>query len=295
MTQFRLNDEVRGLAWEVPVPKATIVISHGMAEHASRYARFAAELNKHHYSVFAIDQIGHGVPPLHTKGHWDDGDFDNCIENLHTLIQNIHAKHTTPVILFGHSMGSFIAQGYIAKYGNTIQACVLSGTNGPASLFKMGHMMASLCGIFNKKDKPSKTMNNMSFGSYNKAFQPTKTDFDWLSRDEAEVKKYVEDPDCGYVCTIGFFKEFMRGLSHLHTEEKLNSIPKKLPILIVSGSQDPVGAASGGTEKLYQVYQKHNLEKVTHKLFEGGRHEMLNEINRDEVMKYLIEYFDHQI
>lgn len=291
---FKLKDDVKGLAWEVSSPKAIVVISHGMAEHASRYGRFANELNKHNYSVYAIDQIGHGIPPVHKKGHFEPGDFEKCADNLHTLIEDLHAKYSVKIFLFGHSMGSFIAQRYIGKYGNSIAGCVLSGSNGPSSIIKVGKMAANFFDAFNKADKPSKVMNSMSFGSYNKAFKPTRTDFDWLSRDEKEVDKYIADPDCGYLCTFGFYKEFMGGLNFIYTEENVNGVPKDLPILVMSGSADPVGGEVG-TTNLVNMYKEHNIKNIKHTLYPEGRHEMLNEVNRDEVMADIIAYLDEHI
>lgn len=249
-------------------------------------------MNKHNYSVYAINHIGHGVPPVHKRGHFDSGDFYNCVDNIHTLIQDLHQQSKAPIILFGHSMGSFMAQEYIAKYGDSIAACVLSGTNGPNPIAKVGHILACIIAAFNKKDKPSNFMNNMSFGSYNNAFKPNRTGFDWLSRDEKEVDKYIADPDCGYVCSIGFFKEFTGALAKLQTPAKIQAIPKNLPILLISGEKDPVGNNGDGVEKLYQIYKNNGIQDVTLKLYPNGRHEMLNEINRDEVTKYLIAYFD---
>lgn len=291
---FKLNDEIRGLKWTVASPKAIIIIAHGMAEHASRYGRFAEQLNKRGYSAYAIDHIGHGIPPLHKKGHFDPGDFELCVDHIRELARVLSEKEKVKIALLGHSMGSFVAQRYIEKYGDSLYCCILSGSNGPSALFKMGTIAAAICGFGRRKDEPSPVMNKLSFGTYNSAFKPTRTEFDWLSRDEAEVDKYIADPDCGFICTRGFFKEMMGALAALHKSENVESIPKDLPILIMSGSADSVGGEKG-TKVLLDLYKTHNLTHITRKLYEGGRHEMLNEINRDEVMKDLIDYLDAQL
>ncbi len=295
MKKFELNPRLSGLYWQASKPKGVIVISHGMAEHAARYDRFAKELVKHNYDVYAINQIGHGVPPVGKKGHWDKGDFNNCVENIHTLIQDITSKSKLNVILFGHSMGSFIAQEFISKHGKDITACVLSGSNGPDPVTKAGALIANILAIGGNLDKESQVMNNLSFGSYNKQFEPAKTAFDWLSRDEKEVQKYVDDENCGYCCTLGFFKEFVGSLAKLHKKEKIVAIPKKLPILIMSGDKDPVGANGNGVTKLYNLYKDNGIKPLKLKLYKDGHHEMLNELNRDEVTADLIRFFDSHI
>lgn len=282
MDKFK-KESISGIQWLIDSPKYVFIISHGMAEHASRYDDFATYLNQHGCSVFAIDHIGHGESiEKEQLGHWPKNGFNICVENLHTLIQ--HAKDIypeTPIILFGHSMGSFVSQEYIKKYSESIDGVILSGSTKAGLLHKSGNMLAKVLFACGNTHKQNKFLNKLSFGSFNKAFKPNRTGFDWLSSDNEQVDKYISDPLCGFVCTTGFFKGFFKGLSTLN--KSIDAINKNLPIYIMSGSKDPVGAFGKGVIKLYNMYVKNHITTVDIKLYENGRHEMLNETNKLEV------------
>lgn len=289
MQEFTYQN-ISGIEWKIDNPKKVVIISHGMAEHAKRYDYFAVKLNEAGFAVYAIDQIGHGGAIKDNRGHWEPGDFNNCVENLYTLVQKAKEEYPErPVILFGHSMGSFLSQQFIKVHGDAIEKVILSGSSKIGLLHKMGKSVSSLYSGGNQK-KENSFLNKLSFGSYNKDFAPNRTEFDWLSRDNEQVDKYVADPLCGYCCTTGFFREFLGGLSKLN--ENLDSIPKDLPIYIMSGSKDPVGAAGKGVMALAEMYNGLGIKHVDLKLYPEGRHETLNEINKDEVIKDIIEYLN---
>lgn len=289
MQEFQFKD-ISGIEWKINNPKNIVIISHGMAEHAKRYDYFAQELNKAGCAVYAIDQIGHGGAIKKYRGHWNYGDFDRCVKNLFVLVKKAKKDYPdTPVILFGHSMGSFLAQRFIQLYGDKISKVILSGSAKSGALHKFGRVAAAIFGG-GEETKENPKLNKLSFGSYNKPFKPNRTEFDWLSKDEAQVDKYVADPLCGYCCTTSFFKEFLRGLSHLNKE--VNLVPKTLPIYIMSGDKDPVGAAGKDVIKLEKMYKKLGVENVEMKLYPDGRHEMLNEVNKDEVIKDIIDWIN---
>ncbi|MDD4584807.1 MAG: lysophospholipase [Bacilli bacterium] len=293
MEIFDINNNISGLKWEIENPKAFVVIGHGMAEHASRYDYIAKLLNKDNYSVYAINQIGHGIPVVGKKGHWEKGDFEKCVDNMEELVKYLKDKNPgKKIFIIAHSMGSFILQEYISKYGNSVNGVVLSGTNGPSTLAKAGNFVANVVFALADNTKPNKFLNKLSFGSYNSAFKPNKTEFDWLSRDEEQVKKYIEDDDCGFVCTTGFFKEFTSALANLHSLDKIKRIPLNLPILLISGEKDPVGENGKGVMKLYSLYKDNDLKNIDIKLYPNARHEIFNEINKNEVISDVIKWLN---
>ena len=290
MEKFKF-DNISGCQWLVKAPKGVVVISHGMAEHAERYDYFATKLNADNYSVYAINQLGHGDAIVDVKGHWEKNGFYDCVDNLDTLVKHVKKEFKGPVFLFGHSMGSFIAQEYIKRYGKNIDGVVLSGSAKTGLLHKMGNLLATLS--LKPLKEPNKFLDSLSFGSYNKNIKEPRTKFDWLSRDTKQVDKYVADPLCGYCCTTGFFKGFMKGLSKLNKGVK--EVPVKLPIYIMAGHDDPVGNYGKDVIALEKMYKDLGIKDVEMILYEGGRHEMLNEINRDEVIKNIGNWFNKHI
>jgi len=290
MEKFKFKG-ISGCKWPLESKKAIVVISHGMAEHIERYDYFAKALNKNNIEVWGINQIGHGdAIENNLKGHWEKGGFEQCVENLATLIKEVKVKKV-PMFLFGHSMGSFISQEFIKKHNDLIDGVVLSGSAKTGLLHKVGNLMAKLQG--GDLTKPNNFMNGMSFGSYNNCFKPNRTEFDWLSRDEKQVDKYVEDPLCGYVCTTGFFKAFMHGLAHLN--DNVKDIRKDLPIYIMAGANDPVGNNGKDVIALNNMYKDLGIKDVEMILYKDGRHEMLNEINKDEVISNIVNWFNKHI
>lgn len=269
------------VAWDVSNPKAIVVIAHGMAEHAERYDDFAKYLNSQEISVHAIHHLGHGEAIEEIKGHFEKDGFDNCVDNIRNLILDLRKEHKLPIYLFGHSMGSFMSQAFIKKYSSDIEGVILCGSSKVGLLHYSGNILTKVlfCLADNKKQNPF--LNNLSFGSYNNNFKPARTDFDWLSRDEKQVDKYVEDDLCGFICTTGFYKSFFSGLSKLN--KNIDDINKDLPIYIIAGDKDPVGNNGKDVIKLCHNYLLHEIKDVEIKLYEGARHEILNETNKEEV------------
>ena len=190
-------------------------------------------------------------------------------------------------------MGSFIAQEFIKYYSSSIDAVILSGSSKAGLLHKSGNLVAKLLFSWAKGGKQNHFLNKLSFGSFNKAFKPNRTAFDWLTRDDEQVDKYIDDPLCGYVCTTGFFKGFFGGLAKLN--KNVNLIDKNLPIYIMSGAKDPVGNFGKDVIGLYNMYVKYDITTVDIKLYENGRHEMLNEINKNEVYLDILSWIKKNI
>jgi alpha-beta hydrolase superfamily lysophospholipase len=277
--------------------KGVVQISHGMAEWAYRYDYFAKALNREGYIVYANDHRGHGLtaPSMEDVGYISDNDgFFDKVEDMRELNQLIREEHPSlPVVLFGHSMGSFLSQRYIQLYGSDLVGVILSGSNGKQGpIINLGIALAYLEMKFKGRRHRSRLLDKLSFGSYNRAFPDNRTKFDWLSRDEKLVDRYIEDPYCGGIFTSSFFYDFLRGLKMITRRKNLEAVPKNLPIYIFSGSMDPVGGFGKGVEKLKEMYETHGLKEVSLVLYPEGRHEMLNEINRDEVIEDIVRWLD---
>jgi alpha-beta hydrolase superfamily lysophospholipase len=279
-------------------PRAIVQIAHGMGEHAGRYERVAEALITAGYEVYANDHRGHGLTagtPDQVGKTGTDG-FNKMANAMAQLTDEIMERHPgTPIYLFGHSMGSFLAQQYMYRYGYKVAGVILSGTNGKHSpLLQIGILIARSIASWRGDDHRSPLLMMLTLGSYNKAFRPNRTDCDWLSRDEAEVDRYVADPLCGDIFTAGFFRDFFRGLLVIHRHHHMVQISKQQPVLIIGGERDPVGQMGKGVRQLLGMYNRLGMEKVTCKLYPGGRHEMLNETNREQVTNDLLIWLDSQ-
>lgn len=278
--------------------KGIIQVIHGLAEHAKRYERFAKEATDKGFIVVADDHRGHGKTAKNDEelGYLGEKNgFQMMVEDEYILTKLMKEKYPSmPYFILGHSMGSFILQRYIEEYGKELNGAILSGSAGPnPMLLYPGKFIARIAMLINGPKKKSKFLNNLSFGSYNSAFKPNRTDFDWLSRDEKEVDKYIEDKCCGFVCSTSLYYFLTKGMIEMHKKHNLNLIPKSLPIIILSGSKDPVGAKT--VPNLYKIYLKLGLTDVELKIYDNARHEILNEINREEVTRDIIGWIQRHL
>jgi alpha-beta hydrolase superfamily lysophospholipase len=299
---FQADDEkelfvYRFLPEEGAPKKAVVHIVHGMAEHAGRYARLAEALTGGGYAVYAHDQRGHGKTAesdeelgffAHSRG------FRRTVRDIEELIALEKQENPgLPVILYGHSMGSYMVQLFISDHGRWIRGAVLSSTSGkPSPVASAGRLVARAERRRLGERGRSKVLNSLSFGSFNRAFAPTRTDFDWLSRDPAEVDKYVLDPRCGFICTTSLWVDLLDELAEIHRPENQARIPKDLPVYLFCGSRDPVGENTKSVEQLIAAYKRAGLRDVTQRFYPEGRHEMVNEVNRDEVTRDLLAWLD---
>ena len=280
-------------------PIGIVQISHGMSETAIRYEYFAKNLTDNGYIVYINDHRGHGLTAktIDNVGYLADSDgFTYLVEDINTLTNIIKEENEDlPIFLFGHSMGSFASQRYIMEYSNNIDGLILSGSNG-----KHGFILNIAEKIINYEIKRkgrlhrSKALDSLIFGGNNKKFKSPRTEFDWLSRDEKEVDKYIEDPFCGVLFTCGFFYDFIKGLQEIEDKENLKKVPLDLPIYIMSGDKDPIGKNGKGVLRLRDRYIKLGVKDVLCKLYEGGRHEMLNETNKDEVIRDILNWINEK-
>ena len=276
--------------------KGVVQIAHGMAETAARYEDFAKALTNDGFIVYANDHRGHGktAGEVEKLGDLGEDGFNSMVENMHALNDRIKEEnHNLPIFLFGHSMGSFLTQRYICLYGNGLKGTILSGSCGKQGiLIDIARLIAK--GEIKKFGRSGKSnkLDKLSFGSYNNSFKPNRTAFDWLSRDNKEVDKYIDDPFCGTVFTAGFFYDFLGGLKNIADNMEIKKVPKDLPIYIFSGDKDPVGKNGQGILKLVKTYKEHCIKDLTYKLYKDGRHEMLNETNKEEVITDVLKWLN---
>lgn len=273
-------------------PKAIIQIVHGMAEHIARYERMAKALNEAGFLVCGRNHRGHG-PEAKLLGYFaDEQGWDAILNDAHEVSLDIKKQYPgVPFILLGHSMGSFLAREYALRYGKELDGLILSGTGFyPKALCASGRMLAKLA----PKKKPANFVNNIAFAGNNKPFAPGRTGFEWLSRDEKEVDKYVADPLCGFCFTGSAFSDFFGGLLALTDESRLSSMPKDLPVYFMSGDRDPVGQMGEGVRQVAEQFKKAGMRDITVKLYPDARHELFNELNRNEVTADLIQWLEKE-
>ena len=278
-------------------PAGIFQIVHGVAEHVGRYADFASFLAENGYIVVMHDQLGHGksVSDDDSLGFFceDDG-WGKVLLDVRKLHDMTAEKYPgKPYFLFGHSMGSFVVRTYMIKYRAGLDGVVLSGTGQQnAPLLNTGLMMTAAEIRRHSARYKSELVNNMAFGGYNKKFSNVRTAFDWLSRDESVVDSYVEDPLCGYIPSVGLLRDMFSGMMFISRTKNVARMKKDLPVLFFSGDCDPVGESGKGVIRAYKSFLKAGMTDVTMKLYHGGRHEMLNEINSAEVYQDILYWLN---
>ncbi|MEQ7922096.1 alpha/beta hydrolase [Xanthomonas sp. WHRI 1810A] len=286
-------------AW-IPLagPRAVVILAHGMAEHTGRYARLGFALCQAGFALYAHDQRGHGRTAAHgVVGHYaDEEGWRKVVGDLASLHHTVEQRHPgLPVCLLGHSMGSYVAQAYLLQHGGRLHGAVLSGSNlQPVSLYRSAALIARFERWRQGPRGRSALIEWLSFGSFNKAFTPVRTPFDWLSRDPVEVDLYVQDSMCGFRCTNQFWLDMLGGLQVVSDLSQLATIDHDLPLLIMGGECDPV---SGGTrlKDLANALRGVGLQSVTLNLYPKARHEILNETNREEVTRDLLAWLEQAL
>ncbi len=277
--------EIHMHMWSPEVAAARVIqVLHGLGEHAARYERFAHAAASRGYAVCVHDHRGHG-PHTEELGHFADDSGWHLLVADALLVQDYSRERfaDAPLVLLGHSMGSYITQSFAMLYGDRLSALILSASTWPSRLqllpaLAIAHIEAWRLGIRGK----SALLDKLGFGNFNKRFAPARTEMDWLSRDAAEVDKYVADPLCGGPYSCRLWLDLLRGLIDISSDNALARVPVGLPLLITGGECDPVGGDRGMTH-LMMHYAQTGHQRISVKIFPDGRHEMLNESNRDEV------------
>lgn len=274
--------------------RGVVQISHGMAEYSNRYAQFALALCKSGYAVFVSDHIGHGssVTNKDMLGFFGDNGEETFVEDMKALTDIIKSEYNDlPLYLLGHGMGSLIARKYTAKYGYLLDGVIYTGTSGENPALGIGIQLANTLIKQNGPYYRSELLDTIAFGAYNRKTEK-RTDCDWVSRDTKEVDKFIADELCGYKYTVSGMKALFLTLKAVSTRRWYNSVPLSMPILLLSGSMDPIGDYSKGVNEVYKNLKKTGHKYVTIKLYDGARHEILNEINRKEVFDDIIEWLN---
>ena len=287
------GDILFGYAWESEKPEGVVVIATGMEEASYRYDDFAKFLNKNGFNVYCIDHYGQGESVVDESqlGIVPRSFFSKCVRVLDDVAKK-YAIKDKPLIIFGHSMGSFMVQDFIQRYNKRPTKAVIMGTNGPNAkvLFSMGYPLARLVAKLRGENRKAKFLAGMAVGAYSKSVKDRKTPLDWLSYNEENVQKYIADPKCGYGSSNGFYRELLKGNHRLHKKKFLEKINKELPILVIAGKDDPVGAYGKGPTALVNLYHKLGVKNAELKLYDHMRHEILNEDDKLKVYNDILEF-----
>ncbi|MFR2096460.1 alpha/beta fold hydrolase [Eubacterium sp.] len=300
ITSTDSKNNLNVIIWETEKePIGVLQIVHGMAEYIDRYDNFAKYMTEHGFNVIGHDHLGHGhsVSDERDYGFFAEENGDKIIiEDMHSVTQYAREKwEELPNFILGHSMGSFCLRQYLTKYSNDVFGAIIMGTGWiPSAAALLGKTIATnTC-----KSKGSHTVNplliKLTIEPYNKPFAPARTNCDWLSRDEKQVDLYVNDKLCGFDFTAGAYKDFFTILEKIAKNRQLIGMRKSLPILITSGSVDPVGGKKA-CEKLNAQYKRCGIDDVTLKLWENDRHEILNELDKSDVYRYIYNWLKSKI
>lgn len=268
--------------------KAVLQISHGMLEHIERYDDFARNMAEHGILTVGNDHIGHGnsIISEECRGYFDENDGNNVlIEDMYTLMNIMKEENPDmPYFILGHSMGSFLTRQFITMYGNEINGAIISGTGQqPLGLIKFGVFVTKFIASFKGWNYRSKFVDYLALGGNNNKFKPARTKFDWLTRDEDIVDNYISDSRINIIFTLNGFYNMFRSIMLMNEQEKLEDIPKDLPMLFISGERDPVGNFGKDVSKAFNIYKNLGMENISMKLYSGDRHEILNELDREQV------------
>ena len=276
-------------------PCAVVQIAHGMAEHSLRYSWFAEKLTDEGFAVYANDHRGHGktAPNEESMGHFGDAKgWAAVVHDMKNLNDLIREKHRgIPVFLFGHSMGSFLSRDFIASHDHDLSGVILSATAGdPGISGRMGLLLAKSQAFLKSPQSPCPLLDRLTFKTFNKSFTPTRTLFDWLSRDPDQVDKYINDPCCGFMCSAQFYVDLISGIIKVNSLAHIRKTPASLPVYLFAGDKDPVGNDGKGVYETHAAFRKAGIRDLSMKIYDEGRHEMLNDINKEDVANDVITW-----
>ena len=286
------------IMWMPQIPiRAILQISHGMVEYIERYDEFATFLSQRGYLVVGHDHLGHGASALTCEEH---GYFEKkhgneiVIGDIRKLYHIMKKQFPdVPYFMLGHSMGSFLLRQYIQMYGKDLSGAVIMGTGSHSAATALsGMVLCKMLSLLKGDHYRSQTVNNLAFGSYNRRFQPSRTSYDWLTKDTTIVDKYAAHPWCTFTFTVNAYFHMFRGLLTLTSKKNRNQIPKDLPLFLVSGADDPVGNFGKSVKHVLRQYKKAKIQDVSMKLYPKDRHEILNELDRETVYQDIFEWLE---
>lgn len=275
-------------------PIGYIHILHGMAEHSGRYEAFCRLLQDNDYFVAIHDHRGHGKTselnnsPLGFIA--DEDGFERLVEDVYKVMKEVKPSSKIPTFLFGHSMGSFVARRFSQEFPSEVDKLILCGTSSTSFLHIVGYYLARLFSKVQGKRVENPFFNDLSFGAFNKNFPNPRTSFDWLCSDESVVDAYIEDPYCGFIPTNQFFVDLTGGLRIISQDKEIKKMRTDLPILMISGNEDPVGDEGDGVFEVANQFEKLGLTNVVVHLFIDMRHEILNEVKKEKVHEVILRW-----
>ena len=279
---------------------AILQIAHGMVEFIDRYEDFASYLCEKGYLVTGNDHLGHGGS-VKSEDDWgyfaEENGYKALLNDMYELTKITKELYPNiPYFLLGHSMGSFYARQYLCEYGNELNAAIIMGTgHQDLGAIKFGLAACKMFALVKGWKHRSSAINALAFGSYNKKFEPARTPNDWLTKDESIVDWYIHEPKCSFMFTLNGYYNMFLGLSRLHDKELLNKMPKNLPILFVSGEDDPVGNFGKGVKAAAKSVEDAGCRNVEMKLYPNDRHEILNELDRKQVYEDLYNWLQDKL
>ena len=281
-------------------PRAVVQIAHGIAEHIDRYRPFMEFLADNGFVAAGNDHLGHGksIRVPEEQGFFAEKDgwwrVVDDMDKLHDIMSKEYPE--LPYVLFGHSMGSFLTRTYLIKHPDKYGGVILSGTGHQSPALVLGgnaaaSVMAKLNGAMGNGTK----LDSLAFGTYLNKIENPRTKFDWLSRDTEQVDKYIADPLCGFVGKIGLYRDMMQGIKFITDKKNIAQMNKEKPVYFMSGDGDPVGDYGKGVERAYKAFCDAGLHDVFMRLYPGGRHEMLNETNKEQVYQDILNWLNEKI
>lgn len=281
-------------------PRAVVQIAHGIAEHIDRYRPFMEFLADNGFVVAGNDHLGHGksIRVPEEQGFFAEKDgwwrVVDDMDKLHDIMSNEYPE--LPYVLFGHSMGSFLTRTYLIKHPDKCDGVILSGTGHQSpALVLGGNAAASVMAKLNGAMGDGAKLDSLAFGAYLNKIENPRTKFDWLSRDAEQVDKYIADPLCGFVGKIGLYRDMMQGIKFITDKKNIAQMNKEKPVYFMSGDGDPVGDYGKGVERAYKAFCDAGLHDVFMRLYPGGRHEMLNETNKEQVYQDILNWLNEKI
>lgn len=292
--------KIHGIEWK---PEGEVIavlqICHGMVEFIDRYDDFARYLTAHGYCVVGHDHLGHGksVQDSTDYGYFHESKGNEyVIGDIHRLRKKMQAEYpNVPYFMLGHSMGSFLVRQYIELYGNHLSGVIIMGTGSqPAALLELGKFLCRMIAGWKGWHYRSELIDGMAFASYNKKFEPARTDKDWLTKDQQIIDAYRANPWCNFHFTVNAYYHMFRGLQFAQKKKSVQKIPKDLPLFLVSGEDDPVGNFGKSVQKVYRSYRACHIKDVRIKLYADDRHEILNETDRQQVYQDLLRWLEEK-
>lgn len=286
--------DIRSLLWQqdavsCEAPRGIVQIVHGMSEHVERYAPFASFLVSKGFVVCANDHVGHGksASDKESLGHMPlRNGAEVLIEDVHELRKMMQGRYgeEVPFVMFGHSMGSFVTRCYLTRYAKGLAAAVLCGTGQqPRALSRVGNAVCHILAAFKGERYCSAFVDSLGAGAFSKAISDARTEVDWISTDPEVVDAYRADSACGQMFTLGAYASLTALALEATDPKRARLIPKGLPLLFIAGGEDPVGNCGKGVERAAEQYRAAGILCVDMKLYDGMRHEILNEPVKEEV------------